>query len=143
MSEFLFSYFAAGFEKAFAEFTKKQEQRDMALLQKLQKLQANDELIQAAIAEKAQVEAALAALPELVKSNAEKDAQIKDLLVRVAAQETTIADAEAIVDSLSSERTAEVQAVSDIFTPVVSEEPTEPVAEQPTEEPAPIVEETI
>lgn len=99
----------------------------MALLEKLQQLQANDEVTQAAIAEHEQVIKGIA--DAIAKSDVEKDAQIKDLLAQLASQKVTLDQAEAIVDEITAKRASEVEAVTNVFTPEV------PATETPAPEP--------
>lgn len=139
--DFFLNGFYAALAKFRAEFLQQQEIRDVALAEKLTQIlegqQASTEAIaaigEAVTSETAQVNEALAKLADATVLQAqtieEQKQQIKDLLARVEAGETELAEAEDVIDQIIQKQQEQLSAqqqaaakVAAIFNPPVPEE---------------------
>jgi hypothetical protein len=159
--EFVISGFYTALSNFQVKFLAQQKERDMVLTEKLNQVLQNQSVSEQAIAAvneaiTSESKEIIDSLAEIISNSAVKDQtiidqgnQIKDLLAQVEAGNTSLAEAESVVDSIiqkQQEDLAEQQGlvtkISDIFTPPTgtpapSPDPTPTPDPVPTPDPSP------
>lgn len=122
-----------GFRSTFDEFKQYLQVQFMSLVDDLRALKDSDALVQAALAEQAQV---LTAIQAYIDTKATNDARIAELLAQLAAQQVTLDEAQTLVNEIKDKQAADLAAIASIYTPPSTETPVDetPVEETPTEE---------
>lgn len=134
---FLAELLMRGFKFTFEEFKQYLESRFMTLIEDLRQLKDSDALVQAALAEQQQV---LEAIRAFMESKTADDAKIAELLNKVAEQEATIEEAQVLVSEIKAKEDADLEAITNIYNPPTTPEPTEGNTTETTEEDSEIFE---